>query len=47
MRTLEELCPSRSEWVEIYHNFIGPHMALKGKTSAEKARIEVKGRISD
>lgn len=28
---------------QIYHNYVRPHMALDGKTSAEKCGIEVKG----
>ena len=28
----------------IYHNYIRPHMALDGKTPADKAGIEVKGK---
>jgi transposase InsO family protein len=29
--------------MQIYHNYIRPHMALDGHTPAEKARITVKG----
>jgi hypothetical protein len=29
---------------QIYHNYIRPHEALEGKTPAEVAGIEVKGR---
>jgi hypothetical protein len=29
--------------MKIFHNYIRPHMALKGKTPAEVAGIEVKG----
>jgi hypothetical protein len=31
------------EGYQIYHNYIRPHMALKGKTPAEVAGIQVKG----
>ncbi len=29
--------------VQIYHNYIKPHMGLDGKTPAEKAGIKVEG----
>jgi transposase-like protein len=29
--------------MQIFHNYVRPHMALDGKTPAEKARIEVQG----
>ena len=29
---------------QIYHNYVRPHMALEGKTPAEKCGIEVKGK---
>jgi len=29
---------------QLFHNYIRPHMALKGKTPAEAAGIEVKGK---
>jgi hypothetical protein len=29
---------------QIYHNYIKPHMALDGKTPAEAAGIEIKGK---
>ena len=28
---------------QIYHNYMRPHMALEGRTPAEKAGIEIKG----
>jgi hypothetical protein len=31
------------EGYQIYHNYIRPHMALKGKTPSEVAGIEVQG----
>jgi hypothetical protein len=43
MRTLEKPDSPVLECYEIYHNYIRPHMALKGKTLAEAAGIEVKG----
>jgi putative transposase len=33
-----------AEGQRIYYNFVKPHQALKGKTPAEKAGIETKGR---
>lgn len=29
--------------MQIYHNYVRPHMGLDGQTPAEKAGIEVKG----
>jgi hypothetical protein len=29
--------------MQIFHNYVRPHMALDGQTPAEKAGIEVKG----
>ncbi len=29
---------------QIYHNYVRPHMALEGKTPAEKCVIEIKGK---
>jgi transposase InsO family protein len=29
--------------MQIYHNYVRPHMALEGKTPAEKAGIKVEG----
>jgi transposase-like protein len=43
MRTLEKADSPILEGYEIFHNYIRPHMALKGKTPAEAAGIEVKG----
>ena len=28
---------------QIYHNYVRPHMALEGKTPAEKCGIQIKG----
>jgi hypothetical protein len=30
--------------MQIYHNFVRPHMALEGRTPADKAGIEVRGK---
>jgi transposase-like protein len=43
MRTLEKSDSPILEGYEIFHNYIRPHMALKGKTPAEMAGIKVKG----
>jgi len=43
MRGLERKDSPILAGVQIYHNFVKPHMALEGKTPAEKAGIEVKG----
>jgi hypothetical protein len=43
MRTLEKADSPILKGMEIYHNFIRPHMALNGRTPSEVAGIEVKG----
>jgi hypothetical protein len=43
MRTLEKSDSPILKGMEIYHNYVRPHMALKGKTPAEVAGIEVRG----
>jgi transposase-like protein len=43
MRTLEKPDTPILKGIQIYHNFIRPHMALKGKTPAEVAGIKVEG----
>lgn len=43
MRGLERKDSPIITGVQIYHNFMKPHMALNGKTPAEVAGIEVKG----
>lgn len=43
MRTLEKSDSPILEGYEIFHNYIRPHMALKGKTPAEVAGIKVEG----
>jgi hypothetical protein len=30
--------------MQIFHNYVRPHMALEGETPADKAGIEVKGK---
>ena len=43
MRTLEKADTPILAGMQIYHNYVRPHEALKGKTPAEAAGIEVKG----
>jgi transposase-like protein len=43
MRTLEKSDSPILKGMEIYHNYVRPHMALDGKTPAEVAGIEVQG----
>ena len=43
MRGLERKDSPILTGVQIYHNFVKPHMALEGRTPAEAAEIEVKG----
>lgn len=43
MRGLERKDSPILTGVQIYHNFVKPHMALDGKTPAEVAGIIVKG----
>jgi putative transposase len=43
MRTLEKPDTQILKGMEIFHNYIRPHMALKGKTPAEAAGIRVEG----
>ena len=43
MRTLEKTDSPILKGMEIYHNYVRPHMALNGKTPAEAAGIKVKG----
>jgi hypothetical protein len=44
MRTLEKADTPILTGMQIFHNYVRPHMALKGKTPAEAAGIEVKGK---
>ena len=43
MRTLEKVDTPILPGIQIYHNFIRPHQALKGKTPAEVAGIKIEG----
>jgi hypothetical protein len=43
MRTLEKADSPILKGMEIYHNYVRPHMALDGKTPAEKAGIKITG----
>jgi len=43
MRTLEKTDTAILNGMQIYHNFVRPHEALKGKTTAEVAGIKVEG----
>jgi len=43
MRTRETNDSPILKGMEIYHNFVRPHMALDGKTPAEVAGIKVEG----
>jgi hypothetical protein len=42
-RTLKRMDSPVLSGYQIYHNYVRPHEALKGKTPAEKAGILVKG----
>ena len=44
MRTLEKPGTQSLKGMQIYHNYVRPHETLKGKTPAEVAGIEVKGK---
>ena len=44
MRGLENEYSPILKGVQIYHNFLKPHMALDNRTPAEAAGIEVKGK---
>jgi len=43
MRTLDTTDTPILKGMRIYHNYVRPHTALKGKTPAEVAGIKVKG----
>jgi len=43
MRTLERPDTSILAGMQLYHNYIRPHEALKGKTPSEAAGIKVEG----
>ncbi len=44
MRTIEKPDTPILTGYQIYHNYVRPHEALNGKTPAEKAGIEIKGK---
>jgi hypothetical protein len=44
MRTLEKSHTPILAGIQIFHNYIKPHQGLKGKTPAEAAGIEIKGK---
>ena len=43
MRTLETTDTPILKGMQIYHNYIRPHMSLDGKTPADLAGIQVEG----
>jgi hypothetical protein len=43
MRTLERPDTAILRDMQIYHNYVRPHEALKGKTPSEAAGIQIKG----
>jgi len=43
MRTLEIADTPILRGMQIYHNYVRPHMALKGKTPADAAGIIIEG----
>lgn len=43
MRTLETADTPILKGLQMYHNYVRPHMALKGKTPAQVAGIKVEG----
>jgi hypothetical protein len=43
MRTLEKTATPILSGTQIFHNYIRPYEALKGKTPAEVAGIEIQG----
>jgi hypothetical protein len=43
MRTLEKTDTPILAGMQIYHNYVRPHMALKGKTPSENAGITFEG----
>ena len=43
MRTLEKPDTPILTGMQIYHNYVRPHMALDGKTPAQVAGIKVEG----
>jgi len=43
MRTLEKADSPILTGIQIFHNYVRPHEALKGKTPAEVAGIQIQG----
>lgn len=43
MRSLKRKDTPILKGLQIYHNFVRPHMSLEGKTPSEKAGIKVEG----
>jgi len=43
-RNLKTMDTSILKGMQIYHNYVRPHMALDGLTPADKAGIEVRGK---
>ena len=43
MRTLEKADAPILTCMQIYHNYVRPHEALKGRTLSEAAEIKVEG----
>jgi hypothetical protein len=43
MRTLEKADTPILTGMQIYHNYVRPHMALKGRTPSEAAGIAIEG----
>jgi hypothetical protein len=44
MRGLETMDTPILKGIQLYHNYIKPHMALDGRTPAQAAGIEIKGK---
>lgn len=44
MRSLKSVDSPILKGMQIYHNFVRPHMSLEGKTPAELAGIQVEGK---
>ncbi len=44
MRTLERADTPILTGMQLYHNYIRPHEALKGKTPSEAAGIKIEGK---
>jgi hypothetical protein len=44
MRGIEKMDTPILKGIQLYHDYIKPHMALEGRTPAEMAGIEVRGK---